>query len=136
MTEAANVAFTPRLIQQHRDTIWGGDEKLNLTEAWWANGSPKNKVLKDWKRLPQTVQFIETVAEKLKVGKSHLLHPAEKLGEKLKVRQEYLFETHSWQERGHLRPLADLPGLCQVPESYVPHVGKPGVDYNALSPRF
>lgn len=46
---------------------------VNLTDLWKAAGSPKNKELKDWLRLPGTIDFIESTVKKLKVEKSHLL---------------------------------------------------------------
>ena len=50
-----------------------GMQLVNLTRARKAVGSPENKLPRDWKRLPQTVEFIEKVAEKLNVEKSHIM---------------------------------------------------------------
>lgn len=53
------------------------EERVNLTDMWRAAGGDPDKRPVDWLRLPGTAQFLEYLAENLKVGKSHLEKPAE-----------------------------------------------------------
>jgi hypothetical protein len=43
----------------------------------------------------------------------------------LKVISDHFFDSQRGRNGG-LRTLADLPGLCQVSQPGLPHVGKPG----------
>lgn len=48
-------------------------EMASLNDIWQAAGCPANKDPRQWVRLPNVVQLIETVARFQNVGKSHLL---------------------------------------------------------------
>jgi hypothetical protein len=47
-------------------------DQLCLTDMWRAAGADDSKRPVDWARLPATIEFVEYIAENLKVGKSHL----------------------------------------------------------------
>lgn len=49
------------------------DDLLSLNDIWQAAGSPANKDPRQWVRLPNVIQLLDTVTRMLNVGKSHIL---------------------------------------------------------------